>query len=230
MLGIPLAVLLGQGVEWFGTALGFFERLRQVEERANHIFVLFGPTSWLLVSDAYADFILRLIQTSLPSVSDAAALVEVMRQRRASYARRRPSLVSVLSLHDVHSHESSPQDPRITGLDQARVRALQRAEWTNVAALAEAPPRGVQLGVLRTPIPSTGFSLARSPGRTVAAVSPFRFGDPVNMRLGAAAVTSEPQAVRLHEALADDVWEAAVKGAEAASLIKAKLRRRQRHA
>ena len=229
VLAIPLAVLLGEGVEWFGTALGFFERLRQVEEHANHIFVLFGPTSWLLVSDAYADFVLRLIQASLTSVSDADALVEVMRQRRAIYARRRPSLVSVLSLHDMHSNENSSQDARLTGLDPAKVRALQRAEWANVAALAEAPPRGVQLGVLRTPIPSTGFSLARCTGRTVAAVSPFRFGDPMNMRLGAAAVTSEPQAVRLHEAMADDVWEAAVKGAEAASLIKIKLRRRRRH-
>ncbi len=227
VLGISLAVLLGEGVEWFGTALGFFERLRQVEEQANHIFVLFGPTSWLLVSDGYADFVMRLIQASLPS-ADAAALVEVMRQRRATYARRRPSLVSVLSLQDVHSIDNSPQDARITGLDPAKIRALRRAEWTNVAALAEAPPRGVQLGVLRTSIPTTGFSLARCPGRTIAAVSPFRFGDPVNLSLGAAAVTAEPQAVHLHEVMADSLWEAAVKGSEASSLIRAKLRRRRR--
>jgi transcriptional regulator with XRE-family HTH domain len=227
LLGVPLATFMGSGVEWFGTALGFFERLRQIEAQADHIFALFGPASWLLVSDAYAEFVVTLIRAALRSARDADELVDVMRARREAYGRRRPSVVSLLSLHDMQPADAAPSTAHRTAADIAKARALHRAEWSHVAAVAEAPPRGVQVGVLRDRIPTTGFSLARGSRGTTVAISPFRFGEPMNLSIGAAAVTQEAQAVRIHETMADELWSAASKGAEAGALLRARLRRRR---
>ena len=38
-----LAELLGVGVEYIASAVSYFERLRQIEETAEHIIVLAGP-------------------------------------------------------------------------------------------------------------------------------------------------------------------------------------------
>ena len=128
---------------------------------------------------AQDEFILGLVRATLPSAQEATNLVEVMRARRLAYAWRRLSLVSLLSLYDVQVTETSGTVSSV-GSDGAKIRALMRAEWLNVAMLAEAPPRDVQVGVLHERVPITGFSLARGDGPAVVAISPFRFGTSMN--------------------------------------------------
>ena len=52
LLDVSLPTLLGVGVEYIASAVTYFERLRQIEETAEHIVVLAGPISYLLASDA----------------------------------------------------------------------------------------------------------------------------------------------------------------------------------
>jgi hypothetical protein len=44
--------LLGIGVEYYHRPVGYFERVRQVEETADQILQLFGPVCYLTTSDA----------------------------------------------------------------------------------------------------------------------------------------------------------------------------------
>ena len=53
LLKISPLSLLGIGVEYYHRQVGFFERMRQVEETSEQILQAFGPTSYLTTSDAY---------------------------------------------------------------------------------------------------------------------------------------------------------------------------------
>ena len=53
LLKISPLSLLGIGVEYYNRPIGYFERLRQVEETADQILQLHGPVCYLTTSDAY---------------------------------------------------------------------------------------------------------------------------------------------------------------------------------
>src|SRR5689334_956270 len=53
LLDVSVPTLLGVGVEYLSSAVAYFERLRQIEQTANHIIVLAGPISYLLASDSF---------------------------------------------------------------------------------------------------------------------------------------------------------------------------------
>src|SRR5260221_3444606 len=53
LLNVSVPTLLGVGVEYIASAVSYFERIRQLEETAEHIIVLAGPISYLLASDAF---------------------------------------------------------------------------------------------------------------------------------------------------------------------------------
>ena len=53
LLKISPLSLLGIGVEYYNRPIGYFERIRQVEETADQILQLFGPICYLTTSDAY---------------------------------------------------------------------------------------------------------------------------------------------------------------------------------
>src|SRR2546429_3379644 len=53
LLGVSVPTLLGVGVEYIGSAVAYFERMRQIEETSEHIIVLAGPNFYLLASDTF---------------------------------------------------------------------------------------------------------------------------------------------------------------------------------
>ena len=53
LLQVSVPTLLGVGVEYIASAVSYFERMRQIEETAEHIIVLAGPISYVLASDAF---------------------------------------------------------------------------------------------------------------------------------------------------------------------------------
>ena len=56
-------------------------------------------------------------------------------------------------------------------------------------------------------------------------VSPFRLGEQPNIRVGVAMITSAPEALALHEKMAKDLWQRALKGAAAVRLMRSLLER-----
>src|ERR1700752_3677058 len=66
LLNVSLPTLLGVGVEYIPSAVTYFERMRQIEETAEHIIVLAGPLSYLLASDGFDRTLEEVLRESVP--------------------------------------------------------------------------------------------------------------------------------------------------------------------
>lgn len=227
-LGVSLANLMGVGVEYVGTAIGFFERMRQLEERCEQIIGQFSPISYLLTSDAYDDMLREVLIESVPDDPDGSnartveALMALLRARKETFQRRRPLIVSLISSADLERfllHGLAGRHDLPDRLTQARRRAA-RQEAENIIALLEDQPIGVQVGIVREPVPATSFQIFRQASRPTLAISPFRLGEQPNVRLGVALVTAAHEAVALHEDIAARLWHSALKSADAAAYLR----------
>jgi transcriptional regulator with XRE-family HTH domain len=235
LLDVSVPTLLGVGVEYIASAVAFFERMRQIEETAEHIVVLFGPVSYLLTSDDYDAALEQVLIESVPeevadhdrALEQVGEIVEILHRRKAKFRERQPSIVSLVAAPEL---DRFLRNGLVGRLDlPARVRNRRRRlaaeEAERVAAILEDEPIGVQIGIVRDTLPHASFQIFRQPDRPVLAVSPFRLGEQPNVRVGVAMITSAPEAIALHEKTAEDLWRHALKGREAADFVRKQIRR-----
>jgi transcriptional regulator with XRE-family HTH domain len=227
ILGVSLTNLLGVGVEYIDTAMGFFERMRQLEEESDQIVGLFGPVSYLLTSDDY-DRELRqaLIESDRGdrgrgAAADVDRLLALLGARKRLHRSKRPLVVSLIAAGDLERyllHGLAGRHDLPAKVSRAR-RLQARREAENIVQMLRSPPMGVEIGIVLEAVPATTFQLFRQPQRTIVAISPFRLGDQPNVRVGVALVTAAPDAVDLHEAISKRLWREALKGEEAARYL-----------
>jgi transcriptional regulator with XRE-family HTH domain len=230
LLGVSVPTLLGVGVEYIGSALAYFERMRQIEETAEHIIVLAGPISYLLASDRFDGSLAEILRESIPDAAEgrkrALAQVDevmaVLRQRKETYRRRQPGIVNLISAAEMQHFLRNGLVGRLDLPDKVRRerRALARAEAEHFVALMEDEPIGVQIGIVPDTLPHASFQIFRQPDRQVLALSPFRLGEEPNIRVGVAMITSAPEALALHDKMAKDLWRRALKGAAAVAVMR----------
>jgi len=230
LLGVSVPTLLGVGVEYIGSAVAYFERMRQIEESCEHIIVLAGPISYLLASDAFDRSLAEILCESIPDAAEgrkrALAQVDevmaVLRQRKETYRRRQPGIVNLISAAEMQRFLRNGLVGQLDLPEKMRRerRALARAEAEHFVALMEDEPIGVQIGIVPDTLPHASFQIFRQPDRQVLALSPFRLGEEPNIRVGVAMITSAPEALALHEKMAKDLWRRALKGAGAVSLMR----------
>ncbi len=230
LLGVSLTSLMGVGVEYVASAVSFFERMRQAESVAEHLFVMFGPVSYLLTTDEFDDFLAVVLREGLPAglpdMEQADHMIDeilsILKERKKSYRERKPSIVSLVSATEL---ERFLRNGFIGTYDlpfdviQER-KEVARREIENVLDMLEKQPIGIQIGILVDSIPSTSFQIFRQPGRASVAVSPFRLGEFPNVRLGVAMITSAPEALSLHEKMVNELWVRSLKGPEAAKFLR----------
>lgn len=225
LLGVSAASLIGVDTEYFPSATSFFERMRQLEEEADQVIATFEPISFLLTSPEYPDRLATMLREGL--AGDAAGLEVAERvlgflaERRAQLGQRRQSVTSIVALPQLRRLLGAGLVGR-DGLPPKAVRERRgwaRAEVARIAALLRDPPIGVQVGIAETTPHGQAFQLLHMRGRSVVALSPFRFADHPNVTLGIASITGEPETVGLFARLAAELWRAALKGAEAASRL-----------
>ena len=233
LLGVSVPTLLGVGVEYISSAVSFFERMRQIEETAEHIIVLFGPMSYLLTSDQYDDVLETVLSEAVPdeledrerALTEVADIMSILRQRKAHYRKRQPSIVCLISGLELERFLSSGlagrPDLDADTLEKRRGFAIQ--EIQRIADLMEEEPIGVQIGVVRDTLPQSSFQIFRQPDRPLLAVSPYRLGERPNVRIGVGMITSAPEALSLHEETAEALWRRALKGPEAARFAREAL-------
>ncbi len=230
LLNVSLPTLLGVGVEYIPSAVTYFERMRQIEETAEHIIVLAGPLSYLLASDAFDAALGDLLRESLPeSIEDRARaeseveeILAVLKQRKDNYRRRQPGIVNLIAASEIARFLINGLVGRL-GLPekiQRERRALARAEVEYFAKRLEHESIGVQIGIVPETLPHTGFQIFRQPDRQVLSLSPFRLGEEPNVRVGVAMITSAPEALTLHQKAAEGMWSRAIKGAAAADYLR----------
>jgi len=230
LLKVSLPTLLGVGVEYIPSAVTYFERMRQIEETAEHIIVLAGPLSYLLASDAFNAALGDLLKESIPENVDDRARAEaevdeilaVLKSRKENYRRRQPAVVNLIAASEIARFLINGLVGRLDLPEKIRRerRAIARAEVEHFAHIVEDEPIGVQIGIVPETLPHTGFQIFRQPDRQVLSLSPFRLGEEPNVRVGVAMITSAPEALSLHQKAAEGMWTRALKGATAAKYLR----------
>jgi transcriptional regulator with XRE-family HTH domain len=233
LLKVSVPTLLGVGVEYIASAVSYFERMRQIEETAEHIIVLAGPISYVLASDGFDHALGEILRESVPeglgkrepALAQIDELMEVLRQRKEAYRRRQPAIVNLISASEMERFLRNGLVGKIDLPDKLRRerRALALAEAAHFTALMGNEPIGVQIGIVLDTLPHTSFQIFRQPDRQILALSPFRLGEEPNIRVGVAMITSAPEALALHEKMARDLWASALKGPAAVRFMRAMM-------
>ena len=230
LLGVSIPTLLGVGVEYIGSAVAYFERMRQIEERCEHIIVLAGPISYLLASDGFDATLEEVLRESIPerlptrkrALGQVDEIMTVLRQRKASYRQRQQGIVNLIAASEMERFLGNGLVGRLDlpGKTRAVRRELARAEAAHFTALMADEPIGVQIGIVPDTLPHASFQIFRQPDRHMLALSPFRLGEEPNIRVGVAMITSAPEALALHEKMAKELWQRALKGPAAVQFMR----------
>ncbi|MEO7241765.1 MAG: helix-turn-helix transcriptional regulator [Variovorax sp.] len=236
LLGTSVASLLGVEVEYHSTALGFFERMRQLEESSDRILAHFEPISLLLTSDRYIPLLRQMLaeaaprgSSKTPTAADIEKMLEIMRERRASFQKRRPHIVSLIGMRELERFVQTGLVGRVDLPEKTRLirRQAARHEVERIADLMESEPIDVQVGLIDDAMPAATFQVFSGRENTVLAVSPFRLGELPNVRNGIATITAAPEAVRMYETMIGKLWRTAYKGSAGAQHLRKMLERVQ---
>jgi transcriptional regulator with XRE-family HTH domain len=230
LLEVSLPTLLGVGIEYIPSAVSYFERVRQLEETAEHIVVLSGPISFLLGSDSFEMALEQVLRESVPDdlpnrgkvLDDVDKIMEILHERKRAYRLRRPPIVNLISAMQIEPFLKNGLIGRVslTENKKATRREMARAEIEHFASVIEEESIGVQIGLVTDSLPHTGFQIFRRRAGDTLMISPFRLGEQPNIRVGVAMATSAPEALALHENVVKEVWRTAIKGREAATYLR----------
>jgi transcriptional regulator with XRE-family HTH domain len=230
LLDVSIPTLLGVGIEYLPSAVAYFERMRQIEETAEHIVVLAGPISFLLASDNFETTVETVLTESISddapdrkrALADVPKIMEILHERKETYRRRRPTIVNLISATEIERflHSGFIGRNSLSPDVIAQRRAIARAEVEHFLKIISEEPIGIQIGLVTDALPLAGFQIFRQPARKFLSVSPFRLGEQPNVRVGVAMLTSAPEALMLHEKSVSDIWRRALKGASAAGHLK----------
>ena len=240
LLGTSTASLLGVEVEYYSTALGFLERMRQIEQGADRIIAHFEPISLLLASDEYLHYLRAMLLESLPQTTDPTentgnsslaaevdGILNILQERKNSFVTRRPNIVSLIGLRELERflHTGLVGSMNLSeSVRQQRIQAARR-EVLHIAELMENEPMHVQVALVDDAMPATTFQVFVGPKKSLLAVSPFRFGELPSVRNGIATVTASPEPVKMYEEMIDRLWKTAYKGKAGALHLRKLLER-----
>ncbi|QJP16015.1 helix-turn-helix transcriptional regulator [Starkeya sp. ORNL1] len=230
LLGVSVPTLLGVGIEYISSAVSYFERLRQIEEKAEHIVVLAGPISFLLATDQFQDSLEQVLLESIGddvpdrdrALADVKQIMEILRERKRTYLERLPNIVNLISAMDIERflRNGFTGRPFLPEEVHEKRRALARAEVEHFANVIEEESIGIQIGLVTATLPHTGFQIFRQANQKTLTISPFRLGEQPNIRVGVAMITSAPEALALHERTVKEMWRSALKGPAAARYLR----------
>lgn len=218
LLGTSLASLLGVEAEYYPTACGFLERMRQIESESTRIVAHFEPITQLLASDHYRRHLRLMLLESAPDTADhdreVEGIIDLLGERRAAFMARRPHLTCLIGLREIESFLQSGLIGRIDIGDDVRGerRLAARQEVEHIASMMESAPAHVRIGLIEDAMPATSFQLSYGARSTTLAVSPFRLGAMSTIHHGIATVTVASGPIQLYEAMTDRLWDNAIKG------------------
>lgn len=231
----PLS-LLGIGVEYYSRTVGYFERIRQIEESADQILQAFGPVCYLTTSDAVDVALAESMGEAIhmQGADRATVLVTVeqvlslLAARKRAYQQRRPGIIAILAASSVRSflEHGLLAGLRLPPAMRQRNRDVAVTEMERIAALMETEPMGLQFGLLAGAEPSSGFVILRGRDRATLAVNPFRADSVPVLQTGVAMITGADEAVGAHQRVAEAMWREALRGPAAAAAVRTMIAER----
>lgn len=228
--------LLGVNIEYYSSAIAYFERMRQLESTADQVVAHFPPFSFLLTTDGYSDHLKTMLLEAQAASHDQSEekrreiieLVDILSERKKAWRHRRLSVINFVTIPEIDRFLQLGAIGRF-GLPAHVVsqrRAIARAEVENLLRILVEEPMGVQIAVVEEPLPNITFQLFRSSERTSLALSPFRLGGELpNISAGVAMLTADAEPVRLYETIVGDLWKRAYKGGPAVDILRTALDR-----
>ena len=233
LLKISPLSLLGIGVEYLPRAALYFERTRQLEETADQLLQAFGPLNYLVtteafdsaLAEAFADAAERTEGDRAGVRAQGEQVLNILAARKRIYQARRPSIIAILSASSLSRFIALGVAGHVQVSDRVRAHCRQAAlaEAENIAALMEAEPMGVQLGVMGGIEPNGNFKLLRNRERAVLAINPFRLEAHPAQQTGVAMITGAEEAIAMHQRVAEQQWREAQKGPAAARAVRAMI-------
>jgi transcriptional regulator with XRE-family HTH domain len=230
LLKISPLSLLGIGVEYYNRPIGYFERLRQVEETADQILQLSGSVCYLTTSDAYDNALAQAFEEQsqqIPSEhaamrSMAEQVLGILTARKRMYAMRRPTIIAMLTLSSVQRvlELGVAGGGQLSDRLRRACREIALTEVENIAALMEAEPMGLQFGLLTGTEPSSAFEILKARDRVSLAMNPFRPDAHPSAHTGVAMITGADEAIAAHQRVAEAYWREAVKGPAGAARLR----------
>jgi transcriptional regulator with XRE-family HTH domain len=230
LLKISPLSLLGIGVEYYNRPIGYFERVRQIEETADQILQLSGPLCYLTTSDAYDSALAEAFDEAadqggserMAMRSMAEQVMGILAARKRMYAMRRPTIIAMISLPavqrliDVGIVSGTHVSDRVRRI----CRDVALSEVENIATLMEAEPMGLQFGLMAGSPPSSSFKILRARDRVSLAINPFRTDTHPGAQTGVAMITGADEAIAAHQRVAEASWREAIKGPAGAARLR----------
>jgi transcriptional regulator with XRE-family HTH domain len=230
LLKISPLSLLGIGVEYYNRPIGYFERVRQIEETADQVLELAGPVCYLTTSDTYDAVLAEAFEEVAEQAgteriamrSIAEQVLGILSARKRMYASRRPGIIAMVSLSSVSRMLEFGIVSGIALSDRVKrnCRDVAVAEVENMAALMETEPMGLQFGLLAGAEPSSAFAILRARDRVSLAINPFRPDAHPSSQTGVAMITGADEAIAAHQRVAEAAWRDALKGPAGAQRLR----------
>lgn len=230
LLKISPLSLLGIGVEYYNRPIGYFERLRQIEETADQILQVALPLTYLISSDELDSVESEIFREAAadagPERAAAQAMADqvqgILAERKRMYRMRRPAIIAMLSTSSIARFLQQGVGQGLVRSEALRYRArvVARAEIENITNLMEAEPMGLQFGVLTAAEPTGDFAILRARDRATLAVNTFRPDGHPSTAAGVAMITGADEAVAAHQRVAETLWRESLKGSTGAARLR----------
>ena len=225
----PLS-LLGIGVEYYSRSVGFFERVRQIEETADQLLQACPAICYLTTTDQFdsvlIDGFMELAENAGADRANfktsADQVLGLLAARKRSYQQRRFNIISILSGDGVRAFlaQGVLAGAPLSDALRARCRKVAAAEMAMVADLMDREPMGLQFGLLPNAEAGGGFGILRNRDRATLAACPFRPDSIPNQQSGVAMITGADEAISAHQRVAETMWRDAIKGSTAAAALR----------
>jgi transcriptional regulator with XRE-family HTH domain len=233
LLKISPLSLLGIGVEYYSRPIGFFERIRQIEETADQILLMNGPVCFLTTTDSYDAALAQVFE----EVSDAAGgdraaarvvteqVLGIQAARKRMHGMRRPSIICMISAQRVRQFLDGGMAGSLALSERMRrvCRTVAATEIAHIAGLMETEPMGLQFGLLAAAEPTGDFAILRARDRATLAVNTFRPDGHPQTAAGVAMITGADEAVAAHQRVAETLWRESTKGTAGAARLRQML-------
>jgi transcriptional regulator with XRE-family HTH domain len=230
LLKISPLSLLGIGVEYYNRPIGYFERVRQIEETADQVLQLSGPLCYLTTSDAYDNALGEAFEETadqgggerMAMRSMAEQVLGILAARKRMYSMRRPSIIAMVSLPAVQRlvEVGIVSGGHVSDRVRRICRDVAMVEVENIATLMETEPMGLQFGLLAGSPPSSSFKILRARDRVSLGINPFRTDTHPAAQTGVAMITGADEAIAAHQRVAEASWREAIKGPAGAARLR----------
>nr|WP_256261334.1 helix-turn-helix transcriptional regulator [Pseudomonas gingeri] len=230
LLKVSFNSLLGSDTEYFDNALGYFERMRQLEARSTRILSYFDPFSYLLTSPEYSELFKTMLDEARPADFDSrqaamqTQILDILNERKATFSKQNFEVQSIISLRQIERYLHIGLVGRLdlpTSLRMERA-LLARREIENLIEKIGLDEDRVNIYLIDETLPSATFQIFQQPHASYVAVSPYRLGELPNIHTGIASVTSSPEAVEMYKNMTQGLLKRAHSG-EAAKRELSKL-------